>query len=994
MKKRILHWMLVFCMVFTIMPMTAFASETTYGDFAVATTVEDGCNYNSGVLTFTKEGEYTVSMVEGKTSTADVIVVNAENVALNLNGVNIGAPTGTVGAINGADALTATSGTILNVIADSILTGGKGADSGAFQYSTTGTGGNGIKGNVTISGTAKLIVTAGLAGLAGGWYASSGNAISGNLAVSGGATVILDGRWNVIHPGQAITGTLSATDSIVKAGSSPSTVSTVQEPNKTYSDQYITIAPPQPPTVGTISAIELYAGENFVPTMPAITANGSTIDSTIHSEFDTTGTCWQIKGASDADWSVIAPNYLVRINLAESIYRLRVAYTVLGSSEIKYVYSNEAAFDVALRQPTLELTATPASPQNVGGQITLTATMKGADLTAGAGLHDNYKIIFKSNGIEIGQTALDTATGVATYTYTPPTAANYSFTAERGSDHNFNLGATSNIVPYTMTAATGTIFGTVKDSTNATVSGAIVTLTPSSSLLSTTTGEDGSYTIPDVPNGNYNIVVKKGDVTVTDSIKMNDTTVRKDVQLLSGEKSTVVESKEGTPPIAAGGMNELLSDSKIGETLSPSEKSAVDAGGSVEIKMIAEKKTDTQVAEDKTKIQTLATDKKLAMFIDLSVLKTVKDGSGVALTTDEKLTTLADIVTVDVPIPAELQGKTGISVYRVHNGVAQVMQKDLADENGEYFTISLDGTYITLHVKNFSTYAMGYTPDATTTGSGSGGKSSSSYNYYTITATSGDGGIISPSGSVSVREGLSKSFTFTPASGYQISDVVIDGKSVGEKANFTFDNVKDKHTIKVSFKKLEQADSSATFVFSDVSEKDWFYTSVYKSIENGWFTGTSDTTFSPYMGTTRAMIATALWRMEKQPTATTSSNFNDVVNGAWYYNGVVWAQGNQVVKGYGDGTYGPNDNITREQLASILYRYAELKGYDVTTRTNLDHFSDGNTVSTYAIETMRWAVAANIIAGKSDNNLDPTGKATRAEVATILTRFDELLSKI
>lgn len=279
-----------------------------------------------------------------------------------------------------------------------------------------------------------------------------------------------------------------------------------------------------------------------------------------------------------------------------------------------------------------------------------------------------------------------------------------------------------------------------------------------------------------------------------------------------------------------------------------------------------------------------------------------------------------------------------------------------------------------------------------------GGGGGSSYDYYEIKITKEGNGSISSSGgsdnTVTIREWTDKTFTFTPDKGYVVSDVLVDGKSIGAKSSYTFENVKKDHTLKVIFKTSGGHENPQTGVeYEDVEEKDWFYDSVVNAVGKGWFAGTSDTTFSPYLSTTRGMIASVLWRMEQMPDFSASTIFQDVLQGQWYYNGIAWAQNHDIVKGYGNGKYGPNDDITREQLASILYRYAQFKGYDVSQAARLDGFSDGSTVSAYAIETMRWAVGANLISGKGNGILDPHGKATRAEVATILTRFDEMFTK-
>lgn len=266
--------------------------------------------------------------------------------------------------------------------------------------------------------------------------------------------------------------------------------------------------------------------------------------------------------------------------------------------------------------------------------------------------------------------------------------------------------------------------------------------------------------------------------------------------------------------------------------------------------------------------------------------------------------------------------------------------------------------------------------------------------YYTITATAGAGGEISTGKYVSVPEGDSAGFTFTPNKGYLIADVLVNGKSVGAKNSYIFTNVRSNQTIHVTFKAVKGHVNPQTGVaFEDVQEDDWFVDAIYSAVNNGWFAGTSNTTFSPNIGTTRGMIATVLHRMENGPATSAVSIFDDVVSGMYYGSGVHWAQVNSIVSGYGNGKFGPEDNITREQMAAILYRYAQFKGYDVSKTASLDGFIDGGTTSDYAKAPMAWAIANGLISGKGNGILDPKAGATRAQVAAILTRFDELFTK-
>ena len=152
--------------------------------------------------------------------------------------------------------------------------------------------------------------------------------------------------------------------------------------------------------------------------------------------------------------------------------------------------------------------------------------------------------------------------------------------------------------------------------------------------------------------------------------------------------------------------------------------------------------------------------------------------------------------------------------------------------------------------------------------------------------------------------------------------------------------------------------------------------------------GTAANTFSPKANTTRGMVVTVLYRLENQP-STSAASFTDVASGAYYANAVAWANANGIVSGYGSGKFGPNDKVTREQLAAILYRYAQYKKYDVSGANSLDGYTDVQSVSSYAVPALQWANAAGVVTGKSGSKLDPKGNATRAEVAAMLMRFCE-----
>ena len=175
-------------------------------------------------------------------------------------------------------------------------------------------------------------------------------------------------------------------------------------------------------------------------------------------------------------------------------------------------------------------------------------------------------------------------------------------------------------------------------------------------------------------------------------------------------------------------------------------------------------------------------------------------------------------------------------------------------------------------------------------------------------------------------------------------------------------------------------------MFSDVKESDWFYSDVEYANENGLMKGTGENTFSPNATTTRGMIVTVLWRLEGELIEEDKS-FADVQKDAYYHDAVAWAANNQIVTGYNDTNFGPEDNATREQFATIIYRYASYKKCDLTKMATLDEYIDKSQISDYAITAIQWANANGIITGTSNNTLSPEDYVQRSQLAAILKRF-------
>ena len=278
------------------------------------------------------------------------------------------------------------------------------------------------------------------------------------------------------------------------------------------------------------------------------------------------------------------------------------------------------------------------------------------------------------------------------------------------------------------------------------------------------------------------------------------------------------------------------------------------------------------------------------------------------------------------------------------------------------------------------------------------GSSSSSSDRYQIDKPSNvENGSIKVSDS-KAQKGDTVTITVTPDEGYELDKLAVydeDGDEIDLKdkgdGKFTFEMPKGDVEIEVSFTAIE--DEAIKADFADVAAGDWYADAVQYVFENGMMSGTSETTFSPNLTTTRGMIVTILYRLEGTPAVTGTTAFTDVAAGQYYADAVAWAAQNGIVSGTSATTFSPDGVITREQMAAILYRYAQYKGYDVTAKADLSMFTDAAQVSTYATDAMAWANASGLISGTSATTLSPAGSATRAQVATILMRFCENIAK-
>ena len=273
-----------------------------------------------------------------------------------------------------------------------------------------------------------------------------------------------------------------------------------------------------------------------------------------------------------------------------------------------------------------------------------------------------------------------------------------------------------------------------------------------------------------------------------------------------------------------------------------------------------------------------------------------------------------------------------------------------------------------------------------------GSSSSSGSTRYTVSVEDTDNGSVEVS-PTRASKGSTVTVTVKPDEGYELDELTVTDKN-GDSVKLT-DKGDGKYTFKMPASKVTvEAVFTAAKVeglpFTDVTSGDWFYDAVAYVYDKGMMEGTTDTTFAPTMNLTRSMIAQVLYNLEERPEAPGAAGFPDVAAGAWYADAVNWAAARGIVKGYDTGAFGPEDSVTREQLAAILYRYAQAKGYDTTQGgMAVREFSDSASISDWAQTAMSWAVNAQVLSGKGNGVLDPQGTATRAEVAQMLMNFGE-----
>lgn len=288
---------------------------------------------------------------------------------------------------------------------------------------------------------------------------------------------------------------------------------------------------------------------------------------------------------------------------------------------------------------------------------------------------------------------------------------------------------------------------------------------------------------------------------------------------------------------------------------------------------------------------------------------------------------------------------------------------------------------------------------SSSTGNISGGGGGSSSTATSVTVETSTGGTVK-SDKTNPSTGDKVTLTITPDSGYELGSLTITDKNGNNldytdngNGTITFTYGGNAVSISATFKKFEEVEKpsddnteNTTSHFSDVDSNSWYYDSVNYVVSRGIMNGTSATTFAPSSNLSRAMMVQILFNYVGKP-AVDGNSFNDVSTDAWYYDAVSWAFLNNVVNGYGDNTFAPDVEITREQMAVILYNFCDVMKIELPATKGATSFSDSSSVSNWAVEAVNAMYSAGILNGKSGNIFDPQGKATRAEVATMFMNF-------
>lgn len=456
----------------------------------------------------------------------------------------------------------------------------------------------------------------------------------------------------------------------------------------------------------------------------------------------------------------------------------------------------------------------------------------------------------------------------------------------------------------------------------------------------------------------------------------------------------------GTDPEVATSINNVINNANIDGVAEAVNKDAILAAAHVPDNAKTDETAkiiiDVSVKVEATGVTTADSNSKAISTLTFSatpvasVKKVASDGTETSYATTDNPVSISNsylngqAITVKLPLPAGFDAKQ-IKHTSTDGSVEYFL---LTEKRGaKTFTIDKNNCAV-FTITKFSTFEVSGTQ--TYVEPSSGGSISAPTTYAVNVNAATNGAVAADKKTAS--KGTTVTVTASPSKGYVVDAVKVvdkDGKDVavtGKDGKYVFTMPASAVTVTGAFK--AETPAPVALPFTDVKSGNWFYDAVKYAYAQGLMTGTSATTFAPNGTMNRAMIVTVLYRLEKSPAVTGASKFTDVPAGQWYSDAVAWAAANKIVNGYDETTFGPMNAVTREQMAAILFRYEQVKGLEnVTLEENLNRFPDQNKISAYAIPALQWAVGQKIINGNADGTLDPTGTATRAQVAQIFTNL-------
>lgn len=541
----------------------------------------------------------------------------------------------------------------------------------------------------------------------------------------------------------------------------------------------------------------------------------------------------------------------------------------------------------------------------------------------------------------------------------------------------------------------------------------------------------GAFTIENVPDDEYNLVIKRNndgrEQTVTARVRVENNTITfidGDLLFPNHNIDSKVTIGSGAPSVVVSGLErEALATNEGGGAVhwdfsggehNPYAVLELKFSSSEDITAITQEDADNHLTRDEQAVHTAQTAiaseagvEATVEFFDISVIRTDYEDGQVPEVFN--ITELQQAIEIAIPYTAE-EGKAVSAVYRYHNGRVQEFERlstrPASSNDYEDGTFFVGSGVVYVYTNQFSTYAIGTAAQ----------RSSRNTHKYTnvVKETSNGSYTITPKNPTHMQV---VTITPNPDEGFAVAKVIVKDEkgnfvTVTENSNgtFSFRQPDGAVTIEIAFvpeaaakfamalgasdyDTCNEGDVCPIHSFTDADSNRWYHDGVHWVIDTGLMKGYSSTEFGPNDNTTRAQVATMLYRLAGSPAANKENSFVDVNSDMWYTEAISWAAEVGVITGwqrYSDGAevFAPEDKVTREQLAAMIYRFAQLggQGFEGLLSFNLD-FSDADSVSAWADEAMHWTTANGIVEGIGGNTLDPQGKATRAQVATMMMRF-------